>query len=115
MAVLGKPDFGHTPREASPLCTLWRGTGRPASVAPANAGGADDDTAVVTAQDNAGNMLPLNPPNHTRLRRLVSRALTPASVQALMPRIEAITNELVRDLTRASTSSTTSRSRCRSG
>jgi cytochrome P450 len=101
-AVLSSAAFGHAPREASPLRGLWRGTGRPAPAAPDPAGAApetasaaDADAAVVTAQDNASNMLRLNPPDHTRLRRMVSRALTPASVRALMPRIEAIAGELV--------------------
>ncbi len=40
-------------------------------------------------------LLRLNPPDHTRLRRLVSRAFTPARVRALAPRIEAITAGLL--------------------
>jgi cytochrome P450 len=64
-AVLGDSAFGHAPNE------------------------------VATAEDNASNMLRLDPPDHTRLRRLVSRAFTPASVRALMPRIDAIASELV--------------------
>ncbi|MDA8310720.1 MAG: cytochrome P450 [Actinomycetota bacterium] len=39
--------------------------------------------------------LALNPPDHTRLRRLVSRSFTPSRVEALAPRIEAITAELL--------------------
>jgi cytochrome P450 len=35
--------------------------------------------------------LMMNPPDHTRLRRLVSRAFTPATVRRLAPRIEEIT------------------------
>ncbi|AGP59283.1 cytochrome P450 [Streptomyces rapamycinicus] len=104
-AVLSSSAFGHAPREASPLRSLWRGTGQPAPAAPdtaravpETASAADADAAVATAQDNASNMLRLNPPDHTRLRRLASRALTPASVRALMPRIEAIAGELVGDL-----------------
>jgi cytochrome P450 len=50
---------------------------------------------VATDEDNASNMFRLEPPDHTRLRRLVSRAFTPASVRALMPRIEATTSDLV--------------------
>jgi cytochrome P450 len=45
-----------------------------------------------------GSFLGMNPPDHTRLRRLVSRAFTPARVKALTPRIEAITGELVHGL-----------------
>jgi len=39
--------------------------------------------------------LMLNPPDHTRLRRLVSRAFTPARVRDLGPRIEAIAAGLI--------------------
>jgi cytochrome P450 len=35
--------------------------------------------------------LMMNPPDHTRLRRLVSRAFTPATVRRLAPRIEELT------------------------
>jgi len=44
---------------------------------------------------NARSMLRLNPPDHTRLRRLVSRAFTPARVRDLAPRVEALTAELL--------------------
>jgi cytochrome P450 len=44
---------------------------------------------------NARSMLRLNPPDHTRLRRLVSRAFTPSRVRALAPRIEALTAGLL--------------------
>jgi cytochrome P450 len=39
--------------------------------------------------------LALNPPDHTRLRRLVSRAFTPARVRDLGPRIEATAARLI--------------------
>jgi cytochrome P450 len=38
-------------------------------------------------------MLSQDPPNHTRLRKLVSKAFTPRAAERLRPRIEAITNE----------------------
>lgn len=44
---------------------------------------------------DARSFLRLNPPDHTRLRRLVSRAFTPARVKALTPHIETITGELL--------------------
>lgn len=39
--------------------------------------------------------LMLNPPDHTRLRRLVSRSFTPKRVEELGPRIEALTRQLL--------------------
>jgi cytochrome P450 len=39
--------------------------------------------------------LSLDPPDHTRLRRLVSRAFTPRTIARLEPRIRAITGELL--------------------
>ena len=40
-------------------------------------------------------MLDLDPPDHTRLRSLVSKAFTPRSVAALAPRIEKIVEALL--------------------
>ena len=40
-------------------------------------------------------MIDLEPPDHTRLRRLVSKAFTPRTVEALRPRIEAIVGTLI--------------------
>ncbi|HXF56182.1 MAG TPA: cytochrome P450 [Actinomycetota bacterium] len=40
-------------------------------------------------------MLDLEPPDHTRLRRLVSRAFTPRMVESLRPRLQAIMDALV--------------------
>lgn len=44
---------------------------------------------------SASNMLMVDPPDHTRLRRLVSKAFTPRRVQGLAPRIQQITDELI--------------------
>jgi cytochrome P450 len=46
-------------------------------------------------QAEARSMLRLNPPDHTRLRRLVARAFTARTVMAMAPRIEAVTKELL--------------------
>ncbi len=46
----------------------------------------------------ARSMLFLNPPDHTRLRGLVSRAFTPRRVQGLHERIETMVDELLDDL-----------------
>lgn len=43
----------------------------------------------------ARQMLFLDPPDHTRLRSLVSRAFTPRMVEKLRPRIQQITDELL--------------------
>ena len=42
-------------------------------------------------------MFSANPPVHTRLRRLVSRAFTPRAVESLRPRVVGITEELLDD------------------
>lgn len=41
------------------------------------------------------NMLLGDPPDHTRLRRLVTNALTTRAVERLRPQIERITDELL--------------------
>ncbi|MDR7300552.1 cytochrome P450 family protein [Haloactinomyces albus] len=43
-------------------------------------------------------MLNMDPPDHTRLRKLVMKAFTPRRVEALRPRIEEITAELLDDM-----------------
>jgi len=43
-------------------------------------------------------MMHTDPPDHTRLRKLVSKAFTVRAVQALRPEIQRITDELVEDL-----------------
>lgn len=49
----------------------------------------------------ARHMMNLDPPDHTRLRRLVARAFAPTRVAALEPSIEQITDELLDDLAAA--------------
>ncbi|MFD9741122.1 cytochrome P450 [Umezawaea sp. NPDC059074] len=44
------------------------------------------------------NMLTADPPNHTRLRKLVSRAFTARRMEQLRPRIQEITAELIDEL-----------------
>ena len=43
----------------------------------------------------ARHMLAVDPPDHTRLRRLVSAALTPRTVERLQPRVEAVVGDLL--------------------
>jgi cytochrome P450 len=49
------------------------------------------------ADDVPRSMLVLDPPQHTRLRGLVSQAFTPKRVRGLAPRIETIAEELLDD------------------
>ncbi|HEX4127347.1 MAG TPA: cytochrome P450 [Acidimicrobiales bacterium] len=46
----------------------------------------------------ARHMLAVDPPDHTRLRRLLAKAFLPSRVNALAPSIETLTDELLDDL-----------------
>ena len=46
----------------------------------------------------ARHMLAVDPPDHTRLRRLVSAAFTPRTIEALRPRVRAVVDELLEAL-----------------
>ncbi len=50
------------------------------------------------SSDGYRSMLYSNPPDHTRLRSLVSKAFTPRSVAELQPRIQRMVEELLDDL-----------------
>ncbi|MDX2596196.1 cytochrome P450 [Streptomyces sp. WI03-4A] len=50
---------------------------------------------------NDHGMLDLEPPDHTRIRRLVSKAFTPRTVEALVPYVRNLANELVAGLVAA--------------
>jgi len=47
------------------------------------------------AQSSGLSMLDRDPPDHTRLRRLVSKAFTPRAIQALKPRITALVDSML--------------------
>ncbi len=44
-------------------------------------------------EGGAKTILDLDPPDHTRLRRLVAKAFTPSAIERLRPRIESMVNE----------------------
>ncbi|MGW2487875.1 cytochrome P450 [Streptomyces sp. NPDC001606] len=50
---------------------------------------------IGTEPQNAKNLLSMDPPEHTRVRRLVSREFTARRVAALRPRIQACADELL--------------------
>jgi cytochrome P450 len=52
-------------------------------------------TEADESDETATFMLLADPPKHTRLRKLVSRAFTPRAIQAWKPRIEAVTSDLL--------------------
>lgn len=79
-AVLRSPDFGVSPRLSPPTwmkIAIWAG-GRP-SLGPGT----------------PPSLLALDPPDHTRIRKLVSRAFTPRAIAALRSRTEEIATELL--------------------
>lgn len=59
------------------------------------------DARYLTAWPDLGrsaighNMLQADPPDHTRLRRLVSKEFTPRRIEALRPRVQELTDELL--------------------
>jgi cytochrome P450 len=52
-------------------------------------------TAEEAAEERGQFMLLTDPPKHTRLRKLVSKAFTPRAIGALRPRMEVVTDELL--------------------
>jgi cytochrome P450 len=62
---------------------------------------AADPWAVLPAEPPS--MLAVDPPDHTRLRRLVSKVFTPRAMAAMVPRVEAITEELLDEMARHDT------------
>ncbi|MFI0976847.1 cytochrome P450 [Streptomyces sp. NPDC021093] len=55
------------------------------------------DEELVTPMSS--NMLETDPPQHTRLRKLVAREFTPRRVEAMRPRVQQITDELLDSMT----------------
>ena len=80
-AALRHPHLGHA--DAGPSAARRRGRRRPL---PPTSG---DGRAA------ARSFLSMDPPDHTRLRRLVSRSFTARRVEELAPRVRALTGELL--------------------
>jgi cytochrome P450/alkylhydroperoxidase family enzyme len=57
--------------------------------------GSDVVAEGLPGPDFARHMLTVDPPDHTRLRRLVSAAFSPRRVQALGPQVQTITDDLL--------------------
>ena len=55
----------------------------------------EEQAAQAKFREDRSNMLFADPPDHTRLRRLASRAFTPRSVEALRPQVVALVDELL--------------------
>ncbi|MFU1794909.1 cytochrome P450 family protein [Paenibacillus azoreducens] len=55
----------------------------------------DSVSQIIEWLNNMPNMLTVDPPDHTRLRRLASKAFTPRMVEELRPRIQQIADELL--------------------
>lgn len=71
------------------------------SNSPLMAGEAARDVPWVHARDASPvvlHMLRRDPPDHTRLRRLVSRAFTPRRIEALRPRVQRLADDLLAGL-----------------
>ena len=72
------------------------GMGKDFSGLGASLGLNEEQQAQQTAfRNDRSNMLFADPPDHTRLRRLASRAFTPRSVEAMRPRVVALVDELL--------------------
>jgi cytochrome P450 len=72
------------------------GVGKDFSAAMSAMGMSDTQQTVQDRfRNDRSNMLLTDPPDHTRLRGLVSRAFTPRTVESLRPRIVAIVDDLL--------------------
>jgi cytochrome P450 len=60
---------------------------------------ADEAAEFAEFFERRQSILTLNPPDHTRLRGLVSRAFTPSTVEALRPHVVALCDDLLDTLT----------------
>ena len=76
-----------------------------------------DDVRLALGDLKSGNLLFLDPPDHTRLRRLVSKAFTPRSIEQLRPHVHELVDGMLdelRDAGRDRPDDAASPTRCRS-
>jgi cytochrome P450 len=97
-------------RSAFGFCVLTRyddclqllrasGVGKDFSRAASALGLTEEQQAQQAAfRNDRSNMLFADPPDHTRLRRLASRAFTPRSVEALRPKVVGLVDSLLDDI-----------------
>jgi cytochrome P450 len=62
------------------------------------ASGSDVVAEGLPGPEYARHMLTVDPPDHTRLRRLVSAAFSPRRVEALRPNVQTITDDLIDEI-----------------
>ena len=55
----------------------------------------DDDLTRLFWQTTEGSLLTADPPDHTRLRKLVSPGFTPKRIEALRPQLQAVVDDLL--------------------
>jgi cytochrome P450 len=68
------------------------------SIRPGLPGTADPEVRAQFFRGAADNMLFTDPPEHTRLRALVSRAFTPRRVEALRPAVEMMVSDILDEM-----------------
>ena len=59
----------------------------------------EDATVLIPASRIPGTILNMDPPDHTRMRKLIARAFTTGAVERMRPRVQQITDELVDRMT----------------
>jgi cytochrome P450 len=55
----------------------------------------EDATLLIPASRIPGTVLNMDPPDHTRMRKLIARAFTTGAVERMRPRVQQITDELI--------------------
>jgi cytochrome P450 len=99
LLVLRHADTSAVLRDHRTYSSSWIGAVRPGSADD----GHDAEQSARFARMMSRSMIFNDPPAHTRLRALVSKAFTPRAIEALRPRIAEIARRLLDDLPRGET------------